>query len=134
MSNARLIIAIITNLLDEGIIVAFIIFGLPRLGVHIPLYGIILIGVAFLVYAVGFYTIGSRILKKKPIPGFSDMIGTKGRTVSRLNPQGLVKIESELWEAKAETGNISAGTDIVVVDQYGLKLIVRSENADGSSS
>jgi membrane-bound ClpP family serine protease len=128
MSNARLIIAIVTNLLDEGIIVAFIIFGLPRLGVHIPLYGIIIIGVGFLVYAVGFYTIGTRILRKKPLPGFSDMIGTEGRAVNRLEPQGMVKIESELWDAKAETGKINAGTEVVVVDQYGLKLIVRPKN------
>jgi len=128
MSNARLVIAIVTSLLDEGIIIAFIIFGLPRLGVHIPLYGTILIGVAFLVYAVGFYTIGSRILKKKPIPGFSEMIGTEGRAVNRLDPQGVVKIESELWDAKAETGKINAGTEVVVVDQYGLKLIVRPKD------
>jgi membrane-bound ClpP family serine protease len=128
MSNARLIIAIVTSLLDEGIIIAFIIFGLPRLGVYIPLYGTILIGVAFLIYAVGFYTIGSRILKKKPIPGFSEMIGTEGRAVNRLDPHGLVKIESELWDAKAETGKIDTGTEVVVVDQYGLKLIVRPKN------
>ncbi len=125
MKNARLIVAIITNLLDEAIIVAFIIFGLPRLGVQIPLYGIILIGVGFLVYAVGFYTIGSKILRKKPLPGFTDMVGVEGRVVSRLAPNGFVRIQGELWESRAESGMIDAGTDIIVVDQYGLKLVVR---------
>jgi membrane-bound ClpP family serine protease len=125
MKDARLIIAVITNLLDEGIIIAFIIFGLPRLGVHIPLYGTVLIGIAFLIYAVGFYILGSRIIKKKPIPGFTNMVGVEGRTVNRLAPQGQVKIQSEIWEAKSESGIINAGVNIVVVDQYGLKLVVR---------
>ena len=133
MKNARLIIAIITNLLDEAIIVALIIFGLPRLGIQIPLYGIILIGVGFLVYAVGFYTVGSRILRKKPLPGLTDMVGVEGRAVSRLAPKGFVRIQGELWESKADSGVINAGKDVIVIDQYGLKLIVRPKLPTDSS-
>ena len=125
MKNARLVVAIITNLLDEAIIVAVIIWGLPRLGVHLPLYGLVLICVAFLVYAVGFYTVGSQILRKKPIPGFSDMVGTEGRAASRLSPWGFVKIMGELWESRSEGGNIDKGEYVIVTDQIGLKLVVR---------
>jgi membrane-bound ClpP family serine protease len=125
MKNARLLIAIITSLLDEAIIVAAIIWGLPRLGVDIPLYGIILICIAFVIYAVSFYLIGSNILRKKPMPGFTQMVGVEGRTVSRLDPRGFVRVEGELWESKAESGSIQSGVDVIVVDQYGLKLVVR---------
>jgi membrane-bound ClpP family serine protease len=127
MKNARIIIAIITNLLDEAIIVAIIIFGLPRLGVHIPLYGSILIGAAFLVYALAFYTIGSSILRKKPMLGFTSMVGTGGRVVSQLAPEGFVRIQGELWQAKTERGTIDAGADVIVKDQYGFKLVVRQK-------
>jgi membrane protein implicated in regulation of membrane protease activity len=125
MKNPRLIIAIITNLLDEAIIVAFVIFGLPRLGVNIPTWGLILIGVGFLVYAVGFYTIGSRALNKKPLPGLTNMVGVEGRAVSRLAPEGFVRIEGELWASRADTGTIESGTEVLVVQQNRLKLTVR---------
>jgi membrane-bound ClpP family serine protease len=125
MKNARLLVAIITNILDEGIIIALILWGLPRLGIHLPLYGLVLICVAFLVYAVGFYTVGSQILRKKPIPGFSDMVGTEGRAATRLTPGGFVKIGGELWEARTEIGIVEKGEYVIVADQIGLKLVVR---------
>jgi membrane protein implicated in regulation of membrane protease activity len=132
MKKARLVIAIITNLLDEAIIVALIVFGLPRLGVHIPLWGTILICIGFLIYAVIFYRIGSTILGKKPLPGFSDMTGIEGKTTVRLAPKGFVKIESELWEAKAENGPIEAGARVIVVRQEGMKLIVAPAKQSGN--
>ncbi len=58
------------------------------------------------------------------------MVGVEGRAVSRLNPKGMIKIESEIWEAKAESGTIKAGQNVIVVDQYGLKLIVRPSEPD----
>jgi len=130
MKNPRLIVAIITNLLDEAVIVAAIIFGLPRLGIDIPLWGIILICTAFLAYAVIFYKIGSDVLKKKPLPGFSDMVGVEGRTGGQWNPHGFIRAASELWEARAEQGTIPPGTKVIVVSQNGLKLVVRPLSTD----
>ena len=133
MKNPRLIIAIITNLLDEAIIVAFIIFGLPRLGVHIPLWGLILIGIGFLVYAVGFYLIGSMVLSKKPLPGLTNMVGVEGRVVSQLAPEGYIRVEGELWASRADNGTINSGIDVIVTEQHGLKLVVRQKTPADSS-
>ena len=130
MKNPRLIIAIVSSLLDEAIIVAVIILGLPRLGVQLPLFVIILICSGFLIWAVGLYTIGSKILRKKPLPGFTNMVGVEGRVVKRLAPQGFIRVQGELWESGAENGVIEAGTDIVVVSQKGLKLVVRQKNTN----
>jgi membrane-bound ClpP family serine protease len=127
MKNPRLIIAIVSTLLDETIIVAVIILGLPKLGVQLPLFVIILICSGFLIWAVGLYTIGSKILRKKPLPGFTNMVGVEGRVVKRLAPQGFIRVQGELWESRAENGVIEAGTDIVVVSQNGLKLVVRQK-------
>lgn len=132
MKNPRLIIAIITNLLDEAIIVAFIIFGLPRLGVQIPTWALILIGVGFLVYAVGFYTIGSRVLNKKPLPGLTSMVGVEGRAMTRLAPEGFVRVEGELWASRTDAGTIDAGTMVIVTQQRRLKLTVRSKTPPAS--
>jgi membrane protein implicated in regulation of membrane protease activity len=125
--NTRLIIAIVTSLIDEIIIVALILWVLPRFGIHIPWWGLALVIAGFVIYAVTVFTMGSRILKKKPVAGLSDMLGMEGKTTGRLDPDGFVKIEGELWEAKSERGVIEAGAEVVVVAQEGLKLVVKTK-------
>jgi len=125
MRNARLIIAIVTSVLYELVIVSAIIWGLPRLGINIPIWGIVIIVLFFASYAVVFYKIGSRVLKKEPLPGLPDMIGTEGKVTTSLTPVGFVKIKGEFWEARAQNGNINAGTEVIVISQDGLKIIVR---------
>jgi membrane-bound ClpP family serine protease len=123
--RTRLIIAIITSLLDEIIIIALILWGLPRLGIRIPWYGTVLIVAGFAAFAVLLYRAGSRSLMKQPVPGLTNMVGVKGRVVSPLTPEGYVKIKGELWESRAENGHIEAGIDVIVTQQDGLKLTVR---------
>jgi membrane-bound serine protease (ClpP class) len=127
MKNGRFIVAVLTSLLDEALIVAVILWGLPRLGIHIPLYGTILICAGFVVYAVVFYQKGTRALIKRPVQGFTDQVGLEGRVVSRLNPEGTVKIAGELWNARAENKAIEVGARIIVANQKGFKLIVRRQ-------
>ena len=128
-----MIIAIVTSLIDEVIILAIILFGLPRLGIQIPLYGIVLIVLFFGAYAFIFFRLGSGTLRKKPLAGLTDMVGVEGRTASRLNPEGYVMIHGELWESRAHNGVLPKGTDVIVVDQYGLKLVVRPRQASDES-
>ncbi len=123
--NVRLIIAILTSLIDEIIILAIILWVLPMFNINLPGWGTALIVVAFLAYAVTTFILGSRILRKKPVPGFTDMTGMTGKAASRLAPSGLVRIEGELWQAKAEKGTIDAGSEVTVIGQKQLKLIVR---------
>jgi membrane-bound ClpP family serine protease len=130
--NARLIMAIFTNLLYEAIIVAVILWGLPRWGIHIPLYGLILLCIAFAIYGVVSFLIGSRTLRRKPLPGLTTMVGIEGQVVSRLAPEGFVRIGGELWNARAGNGSIDVGADVIVVRQYGLKVVVHRKQADNS--
>jgi membrane-bound ClpP family serine protease len=125
MKNARLIIAILTSLLDEAIILGIILWGLPKLGVNLPLYGTIFIILAFAGYAIITFKLGSRILRKKPLIGLTDMVGVEGRTASRLHPKGFVRIHGELWESRSEDGDLEQSIDVIVVKQRGLQLIVR---------
>jgi membrane-bound ClpP family serine protease len=133
MKNARLIVAIITSLLDEAIIVALIIWGLPRLGINLPWWAIFLIVIAFAAFAVTTFKIGSRILSKKPVPGISSMIGVEGKVVKRLAPVGFIKIQGELWESRAQTGSIEMNSEVMVVGQEGLKLVVRQKQPNDST-
>jgi membrane-bound ClpP family serine protease len=126
--NARLVIAIITSLIDEVIIIAIIVWILPRFDVRIPLWGIVLIAIAFVIYAIFSFIIATRILRKKPLAGQCDMIGTEGRVVTQLKPEGFVRIAGELWKSKAEKGPIEAGVDVLVIAQEGFRLVVRRKS------
>ncbi|MDH5696837.1 MAG: NfeD family protein, partial [Dehalococcoidia bacterium] len=117
--------AIFSTMLEEAALVAIVLWGLPQLGIHIPLAGLIALTVALAAFSIIIYRMGSRALRRKPVVGLPDMVGSKGKVVSRLAPVGLVKIKDELWEAKSARGRIDNGAEVTVVGQEGLKLVVR---------
>jgi len=125
--TTRRILAIISTLLEEAALAAVVLWGLPLLGIHLPLYGLIALMAALAAFAVTTYLLGSRALRRKPVVGLPDMVGSKGRVVSRLEPEGLVRIKGELWESKSAGRRVEAGEEVTVVGQEGLKLIVRRE-------
>jgi membrane-bound ClpP family serine protease len=125
MMTTRLIIAIVTTILEEAAIAAIFLWGLPKLDFNLPLFALILIMAAWLGFAVFTYRMGSRALKKKPEIGLSDMVGSRGEVVRSLDPEGMVRIRGELWKARSAGGKIEVGTEITVVGREGLRLIVR---------
>jgi membrane-bound ClpP family serine protease len=127
MMTPRLIVAILSTLLEEAALAALLLWGLPQLGIHLPLPVLIVLMAALLAYAVITYRLGSRALEKKPVAGLSDMVGSQGKVVNRLDPEGLVRIKGELWKASSAAGRIDTGEEVTVVKQEGLKLIVRRQ-------
>jgi len=130
--TARLIFAIFSTLLEEAALVVIVFWGLPELGIHIPLPGLIVLMAAWGAYSVITYRIGSRALRKKAVAGLPAMVGTKGKVVSRLAPKGMVRIKGELWGATSSGTNVDVGEEVVVVGQDGLRLVV-DKNSSGSS-
>ena len=128
--KSRLIMATLTNVLWEVALMAIVLWGLPKLGINIPLGGLIAMMAGLAAFGVISYRIGSRALMKKPVVGLSGMVGSKGKVVTPLAPEGTVRISSELWDAKSTGRKIGTGKEIVVVDEEGLKLIVRKRNHD----
>jgi membrane-bound ClpP family serine protease len=127
MMTTRRILAILSTLLEEIALVAIVLWGLPLLGIHLPLYVLIALMAALAAFAVTTYLLGSRALRRKPVVGLPDMVGSRGKAVSRLDPEGMVSIKGELWESKSAGRKIDAGAEVTVVGQEGLKLIVRRE-------
>ncbi len=124
----RLILAIVSNLLEEATIVVIVLWGLPRLGIRLPLVVLIVLMVLWLAISVIIYQAGSRALKKKQLIGLTDMVGTQGKVVKPLAPEGMVKIKGELWLAKSASGEMKLGVEVLVVGQNGLKLVVRASS------
>jgi len=125
MTTVRLILAILSTLLEEAAVVVVVLWGLPKLGIRIPLAGLIALMAALAAYAVITYRMGSRALRRKTVAGLTDMVGSKGKVVTPLDLEGLVRIKGELWKSKSVDERIDAGEEVIVVKQDGLKLIVR---------
>jgi membrane-bound ClpP family serine protease len=125
MHNMRLIIAIVTSLLDEALILGLALWGLPKLGIEIPLPITIVVMVLFGIYATVTFKLGSRVLRMKPLIGLTDMVGCEGLVTEELKPSGCIIILGETWVAKSLDGNIPKGTLVTVVKQEKLKLIVK---------
>ena len=130
--TGRLILAIISTILEEVAIVVIVLWGLPQVGIQIPLWGLIIMMVVWAAYSIFTFQMGTRALVKKQIVGLPNMIGTKGKVVSPLTPEGLVRIKGELWVAKSATGEMKPGGEVVVVGQERLKLVVRENGTDDS--
>jgi membrane-bound ClpP family serine protease len=126
--NGRLIVAVVTTLLEEGVIIFLLVWGLPKLGLALPLLVIIGIGLLWTGFAVLMYVSGSRALRKKPTGGLTDMVGSTGTVVKTLSPAGMVKISGELWAAKSMQGNVPIGEEVTVINQAGLTLFVRKSS------
>ncbi len=116
--------AIVSTLLEETAIAVIVLLGLPKLGVQIPLVGLIVLMVAWAGFSVFTYRLGSRALRREPVIGLPDMLGSTGKVVSTLDPEGLVRIKGELWVAKSASGKMDTGEKVAVVGQDGLKLAV----------
>ncbi len=130
---ARLIFAILSTLLEETALVVVVLWGLPQIGVHISVAGLIGLMVVWGAFAVFTYIMGSRALRKKPLISVPDIVGCQGEVVSPLAPEGMVKINGELWVAKSAGSEMQPGGQVIVVGQDGLKLVVRASNpADDS--
>ena len=127
---ARLIMAIISTTLEEAALVIIVLMGLPRLGIDVPLPVLVILMALWLVVSTLIYQAGSRALMRKQLVGLPDMIGSKGRVVSPLAPEGLVNIKGELWVAKSASGEMESGRKVVVVEQDSLKLVVRESSTD----
>lgn len=128
--TGRLILAIISTLLEEVALAVIVLLGLPRLGIDIPLPGLITLMAVWLAWSVVIYRMGSSALRRKPLITLPDMVGGRGRVVSPLVPEGLVRIKGELWMAKSSARKIDVGDDVIVVEQDGLKLVVRESTGN----
>jgi membrane-bound ClpP family serine protease len=123
--KSRLLLYVV--LLEEIILVAIVLFILWLLGIYLPLWAIITIAVALGIWLLVQYWFIVPVINKKHVTGSESMIGIKGKVITPLNPNGYIKIGSEMWQAYSTETNISTGEEVVVVGIDRLKLIVKSE-------
>jgi len=123
--NGRLILAVISTILEEAALAVIVLVGLPEMGINLPLVLLILLMIAWAAVAVFSYRAGSRALKRQPVAGLGTMVGSRGKVIKPLQPEGLIKTGAELWRAKTIDVNIDTGIEVIVVGQDGKILLVR---------
>jgi len=114
--------AIITSLLEELVLVAVVLWLLPRFGIDIPLWGLALLMIALGEYSYIIYKLGKKALDKKPT--VSPDIGNRGKATTPLTPTGYVRLGTEMWKASSTDSSIDAGEEVVVVGMQGMTLLV----------
>lgn len=127
---ARTSLTILVVLLDEIILATIILFVLWRLGIHLPLWGVIALVVALGAIFLILYTLIAPVLKRKQVTGGEGMLGLEGRVVTPLTPKGVIKVRGELWKAYSTGASISADEEVIVIGLEGLKLLVRCKDVE----
>ena len=125
MTRSRLIVAIISTILEEIAIVVIWRWGLPQMDIYLSDFVLIMVMIGWLAYSVFTFWFVTRSLRRKLVVGLPTMVGSKGKAVSPLTPVGQVRIKGETWGAESIDRNIDTGEQIVVVGEDGLKLMVQ---------
>ena len=89
--------------------------------------------VIIIVTATFVFIIGAiiRSQRRRPATGKEGLLGQTARTITDLNPTGMVLVEGERWTARTDGDRIEANTDTVVTKVEGLKLWVTKKEAGG---
>ncbi|MFZ0452564.1 MAG: nodulation protein NfeD [Ignavibacteriaceae bacterium] len=83
---------------------------------------IVTITILFFFVIVG---LGIKAQRKKPSTGEEGIVGEFGKAISDLNPNGLVRVHGEIWDAETSDAKIETGSRIVVEQVNKLKLKVK---------
>ena len=117
--------AILGWMLEESILVAVVLWLLPRFNVNLPLWVLGILVVALAVYSYVMYRVGRLTFLMRPKVAAEAIIGNEGKVTKRLAPEGYVKVQGVLWKATCGESELEVGDEVVVVGIEGLRLIVR---------
>jgi membrane-bound serine protease (ClpP class) len=117
--------AILGWMLEESILVAVVLWLLPRFNVSLPLWVLGILVVALAVYSYVMYRIGRLTFLMRPKVAAEAIIGNEGKVTKRLAPEGYVKVQGVLWKATCSESELEVGDEVVVAGIEGLRLLVR---------
>jgi len=112
-----------------GVVAALWLLIMAASGQAAPLLWVALGADVALTAGVG--TIGWKGLQTKDTPALplahERLIGATGVADSDLDPDGIVRIQSETWSATSLNGKIAKGTPVQVIEVNGIRLGVWGE-------
>ncbi|ASJ07930.1 hypothetical protein A3L11_01290 [Thermococcus siculi] len=119
---------------DEIVIGLLLLVVLPEFGVDLPLWAVaVIIGLLVLkdLLVAPFVLRGG--LSARPKTGPESLIGRISLVAEDLNPEGLVKVDGELWSAECVNGTARKGEKVRIVAVNGAKVLVERPASRGSA-
>ncbi|NJE09523.1 NfeD family protein [Thermococcus sp. MAR1] len=123
--KTRNLLRFLALMADEVIVGIFIFLILPGIGVEIPLWAGLLVIAVLLAkdFLIAPFVLGGGA-DKRPETGPESLMGRTALVVEDLSPEGVVKIDGELWKAECMNGTAKAGEGVRVVSVRGTKVLV----------
>jgi membrane-bound serine protease (ClpP class) len=85
------------------------------------IFASVILTTVFFVFILG---LGIKAQRRKPTTGVEGLTGERGDVIEALHPEGVVRVNGEIWNAESLSGTIEKGSSIRVVKIDGLKLMV----------
>lgn len=115
--------ALVTTLLEEAAVAAVVLWILPQFDIHLPIWILVTIMLAYASYAYITYRLSRKTLDKKAHA--SPEAGNRGKVVTPLMPKGYIRVGGELWQASSTTSyKIDPGEEVIILSKQGLTLLV----------
>ncbi len=116
---------------DEAALAAVVLWLLPRFGIDISIWLLIVFMAAWAVYSCLTSMLVGKVIVRESAVGPETLIGVKCRTTTPLSPEGYVRVGTELWRACSMAGDIETGAELVIVGINRLTLLVRPSTDTG---
>lgn len=126
--KAYIIINVVMFFLKGAILLSLVLLVLPLWEINIPVWGLVLIVIAFLAYEVVTFRLGKKSLERRPFIRPEDIIGRCGKAATAFAPDGYVRVDGELWRAFSDDAGINEGDEIIVIEIDRLTLRVAPSN------
>ncbi len=116
---------VLVLLLDDAAALALVFLVLWLIGVRIPLWagivlGLLLGAVIFIIHKVVLPS-----FHKKQVNGADGMVGLEGEVIKPLTPVGVVRVAGEYWKAISIEGHVATGEIIEILGLNRLRLEVK---------
>lgn len=123
--DLRDVLKLLALMADEIIVGVFIFLILPEIGVEIPLWAGLLVIAALLAkdFLIAPFVLGGGA-NKKPEVGPEGLVGRTALVVEDLSPDGVVKLDGELWKAECLNGTAKRGEKVKITAVRGTKVLV----------
>ena len=110
---------------DEAALAAVVLWLLPRFGINISIWLLIVLMAAWAVYSCLTSMLVGKLIGRAASVGPEALIGVKCITTTPLSPEGYVRVGTELWRACSMAEGIETGTEVIIVGVNRLTLLVR---------
>ena len=132
--KARSFLKLLALMADELVVLILFLLLLPTVGIGVLLTPLLVLVLVLLVkdILIAPYVLGGGA-EKRPEIGPESLLGGTAVVVEDLTPDGLVRLNGEVWSAKCVNGTAERGEEVVVIGVSGAKVLVERRASPESS-